>query len=192
MRDRLLLAGAVKHRVESDKRYGCSNRLCAHFDECVRKVFSGFGERLAKNAPKCYKSCPNFREASCPRLATPPFVCNGCEKERECALRKKFYVAPVTQAQYETERSLSRTGVHPDAETAAKMNAVLSPCVKNEQSPMAVKASNPEIFGKYAKSTLYGWLADGFFSAKKHDLPYAGTLRKPHTMPVMKTDAKCW
>ena len=181
----------VKHRVDSDKRYGCSNRLCAHFDECVRKVFSGFGERLSKNAPKCFKSCPNFREASCPRLATPPFVCNGCEKERECALRKKFYVASVAQAQYETERSLSRTGVHPDAETVAKMNAVLSPCVKNGQSPMAVKASNPEIFGKYAKSTLYGWIAGGLFSAKKHDLPYAGTRRKPHRRPVMKTDAKC-
>ena len=181
----------VKHRVDSDKRYGCSNRLCAHFDECVRKVFSGFAERLAKNAPKCFKSCPSFREASCPRLARPPFVCNGCEKERECALRKKFYIASVAQAQYETERSISRTGVHPDEKTVAKMNAVLSPCVKNGQSPMAVKAANPEIFGKYARSTLYGWIADGLFSAKKHDLPYAGTRRKPHRRPVMKTDAKC-
>ena len=59
------------------------------------------------------------------------------------------------------------------------MNAVLSPCARNGQSPMAVKAANPEIFGNYAKSTLYGWIADGLFSAKKHDLPFAGTRRKP-------------
>ena len=71
------------------------------------------------------------------------------------------------------------------------MNEVLSPCIKNGQSPMAVKAANPKIFGKYAKSTLYGWIADGLFSAKKHDLPYAGTRRKPHRRPVTKTDAKC-
>ena len=181
----------VKHRVDSDKRYGCSNRLCAHFDECVRKVFSGFGERLAKNAPKCFWSCPNFREASCPRLARPPFVCNGCEKERECALRKKFYIASVAQAQYETELRLSRTGVRPDEETVAKMDAALSPCVKNGQSPMAVKAANPELFGNCAKSTLYGWIAGGLFSAKKHDLPFAGTRKKPHKKPVTKTNAKC-
>ena len=181
----------VKHRVDSDKHYGCSNRLCAHFDECVRKVFSGFGERLAKNTPKCFRSRPSFREASCPRLARHPFVCNGCEKERGCALRKKFYIASVAQAQYETELRLSRTGVHPDEETVAKMNVALSPCVKNGQSPMAVKAANPELFGNCAKSTLYGWIADGLFSAKKHDLPFAGTRKKPHKKSVTKTNAKC-
>lgn len=56
---------------------------------------------------------------------------------------------------------------------------------------MAVKAANPELFGNYAKSTLYGWIADGLFSAKKHDLPFAGTRKKPHKKPVTKTNAKC-
>ena len=181
----------IKHRLDSDKRRGCSNRICAHFAECVRKVFSGFGERLRKNTPKCFESCPDFREASCPRLARPPFVCNGCGKERECPLGKKFYIASVAQTEYESERSLSRTGVHPDEETIAEMDKALSPCVKNGQSPMAVKAANPKLFGKYAKSTIYGWIADGLFSAKKHDLPFAGTRRKPHRKPVTKTNAKC-
>ena len=27
----------LKHRIDSDKRYGCSNRLCARFAECTRK-----------------------------------------------------------------------------------------------------------------------------------------------------------
>ena len=181
----------IKHRIDSDKRYGCSNRLCGRFGECVRKVFTGFGNRLGKNTPKCFKSCPDFWEAVCHRLARPPFVCNGCEKERECPLKKKFYIASVAQAQYESERSLSRTGVHPDAETIRKMDEALSPCIRNGQSPMAVKMANPELFGGCAKSTLYGWLAGGLFSAKKHDLPFAGTRRKPHKKPEAKTDAKC-
>ena len=109
----------IRHRVDSDKRHGCSNRLCADYEECVRRVFDGFGERRRRNTPKCFRSCPDFREASCPRLARPPFVCNGCERERECPLRKKFYIASVAQAQCETERSLSRTGVHPDGETVS-------------------------------------------------------------------------
>ena len=181
----------LKHRIDSDKRYGCSNRICARFDECARKVFTGFAERLGKNTPKCYRTCPEFREAVCRRLARPPFVCNGCEKERECPLKKKFYTAPVAQAQYESERSLSRTGVHPDDQTVREMDRVLSPCVKNGQSPMSVKMANPGLFGKYARSTVYGWIADGLFSAKKHDLPFAGTRRKPRRRPETKTDAKC-
>ena len=181
----------LRHRLDSDKRLGCSNRLCANFDECRRKTFDGFRERLRKSTPKCFESCPDFREASCPRLARPPFVCNGCENERGCPLRKKFYIASVAQAEYESELSLSRTGVHPDEDTVAKMDAVLSPCVKNGQSPMAVRAANPDLFRDYAKSTLYGWIAGGLFSAKKHDLPFAGTRRKPHKRPVTKTNAKC-
>jgi len=181
----------IKHRVDSDKRYGCSNRLCGRFDECTRTVFDGFGDRRRKCQPRCFKSCPDFWEAVCHRLARPPFVCNGCARERECPLRKKFYIASVAQVEYESERSLSRTGVHPDEETIARMDKALSPCLKNGQSPMAVKAANPEIFGNYAKSTVYGWIADGLFSAKKHDLPFAGTRRKPHKKPVTKTNARC-
>ena len=181
----------IKHRIDSDKRLGCSNRLCANFDECARKVFTGFGERLGRNTPKCFRSCPDFREAACPRLARPPFVCNGCGKERECPLRKKFYIASAAQAQYETELRLSRTGVRPDEDTVRKMDEVLSPCIRNGQSPMAVKMANPGLFGKFARSTVYGWIAGGLFSAKKHDLPFAGTRRKPRRKPVTKTDARC-
>ena len=181
----------LKHRIASDKGYGCSNRLCAHFDECTRTSFDGFGDRKRKCQPKCFKSCPDFREASCPRLANPPFVCNGCEKERSCPLPKKFYIAAVAQEQYESERSLSRTGVHPDKATIEEMDKVLSPCIRKGQSPMAVIASNAKIFGGYAKSTIYGWIADGLFSAKTHDLPFAGTRKKPHKKPEAKTDAKC-
>ena len=181
----------LKHRVKSDKKYGCSNRLCAHFDECERKMFNGFSERFKKNTSKCFESCPDFREATCHRLANPPFVCNGCKKERTCPLKKRFYIASVAQAQYESELSLSRTGIRPDAQTVSRMNAVLSPCIVNGQSPMAVKMSNPDLFGEYAKSTVYGWIADGLFSAKKHDLPFAGKRKKPHKKPEIKTNAKC-
>ena len=181
----------LKHRIASDKGHGCSNRLCSHFDECTRTSFDGFGDRKRKCQPKCFKSCPDFREASCPRLANPPFVCNGCEKERSCPLPKKFYIAAVAQEQYESERSLSRTGVHPDKATIEEMDKVLSPCIRKGQSPMAVIASNAKIFGGYAKSTIYGWIADGLFSAKTHDLPFAGTRKKPHKKPEAKTDAKC-
>ena len=181
----------LNRRIDSNKHYGCSNRLCGRFDDCARTAFNGFRDIRRKNSPGCFESCPDFREAVCVRLNRAPYVCNGCEKERECPLRKKFYIASVAQAQYESERSLSRTGVHPDDQTVREMDRVLSPCVKNGQSPMSVKMANPGLFGKYARSTVYGWIANGLFRAKKHDLPFAGTRRKPHRRPETKTDAKC-
>ena len=41
----------LKHRLDSNKRYGCSNRLCARFDECTRTIFNGFKDRIRKNTP---------------------------------------------------------------------------------------------------------------------------------------------
>ena len=106
-------------------------------------------------------------------------------------MRKRYYVASGTQANYRGMLVNSRTGIHPDAETIARMNEALSPAVRNGQSVDAIIANNPELFARYARSTIYGWIEDRLFSSKKHNLPFAGTRRKPHKRPEIKTNAKC-
>ena len=107
----------IKHRISSDKGYGCSNKVCAHFDNCQQRIITATRDALRKNTPGCFESCPNFSEAVCHRLTKFPYVCNGCERERSCPLHKKFYIASAAQAADESLRSLSRTGVRPDDET---------------------------------------------------------------------------
>ena len=179
------------HRLDSDKGYGCSNRICARFDECQRKTFSAHGEVLQRNSCGCFESCPDFREAACHRLAKPPFVCNGCQKERVCPLKKKFYIASAAQTGYETTLKLSRTGIHPSDDDIQKMNDILSPSICKGQSVSAVMSAHESTFKGYARSTVYGWIEAGLFSAKGHDLPFAGRSRKPKPKPETKTNAKC-
>ena len=191
----------LKHRIASDRGYGCSNRVCAHFDVCQQRIITATRDALRKNTPGCdalrkntpgcFESCPNFREAVCHRLTKFPYVCNGCERERSCPLHKKFYIASAAQAAYESLRSLSRTGVRPDDETIRKMNEILSPSVRNGQSVTAIVRANAETFSGFAPSTVYGWLEDGLFSARSSDLPYAGRRRKHHKRPETKTNAAC-
>ena len=176
-------------RVASNKGYGCSNRVCAHYDECQLRALTATKEALRKNTPGCFESCPTFREAVCHRLSKFPFVCNGCERERSCPLPKKYYIASAAQAAYESLRSLSRTGVRPDEGEIREMNAVLSPSVRKGQSVTAIVRANADKFRGCAVSTVYGWLEDGLFSARSCDLPYAGRRRKPHKRPETKTSA---
>src|SRR5574344_1766530 len=68
-------------RIDSEKRYGCSNRLCSRFEECELQLFDGFSSRIRKNSARCFEHCPRFFEAVCERWAKAPYVCNGCEKE---------------------------------------------------------------------------------------------------------------
>lgn len=181
----------LNRRVDSDKRHGCSNRLCAHYEGCRLESYTATGKGLRKNQPKCFEACPDFREEVCHRLARPPFVCNGCEKEHNCPLRKKYYIPESAQANYEGTLHSSRTGIHPDEEQVREMDKVISPGLKRGQSVSAIIRANADIFKGYRRSTVYGWIGDGLFTAKGSDLPFAGTRRKPRKKPETKTTAKC-
>lgn len=98
--DPTVVRETLSHRIDSSKRHGCSNRLCASFDECRRREFTGFGERLRKNRPRRFEACPGFFEAHCPRLARSPYVCNGCGELAHCPLRKRPCVAEGAQTAY--------------------------------------------------------------------------------------------
>ena len=183
----------INHRMPSDKGYGCSNRLCARFDVCTRPSYGATDYKsLAKNKPGCFEACPDFREAVCERLSNAPFVCNGCEHERSCPLMKRFYLADGAEAAYRSTLVNSRSGVHPDDETAAKMGAAVRDGLKKGQSVRHILRANGELFAGYADSTVYGWINDGLFAgAGRSMLPFACSRRKPHKKPVTKTNAKC-
>jgi IS30 family transposase len=106
-------------------------------------------------------------------------------------MRKKFYIPEAAQANYEGTLRNSRTGIHPDEKKVKAMNDVISPALKRGQSATAVVRANPETFKGVARSTLYGYIRDGLFTAKGSDMPFAGKSRKPHRKPETKTTAKC-
>jgi hypothetical protein len=50
-------------------------------------------------------------------------------------------------------------------------------------------SAHGDVFKGFGRSTVYGWIEAGLFSAKGHDLPYPGRSRKPKPRPVTKTNA---
>ena len=180
----------LNRRMTSDKNYQCSNHVCVHFEECRRLKIAAIGESLRKRTPRCFDLCPDFREAVCPRIFNPPFVCNGCEKEHNCPLQKKFYIASVAQTNYEALLQVSRTGVRPSEEEIKAMDDILTPSILKGQSITAILAANKETFKTYSKSIVYEWIQAGLFTVKGHNLPYAGMYKKPHKKAETKTSAR--
>ena len=178
--------------VECDRGYRCSNRICALFDSCTRvKGYGGAPDRLFRCTAGCYEVCRDFVERTCERLATPSRVCNGCADFKSCPMMKRVYVAGGAQANRESLLHDSRSGVHPDAEAVARMNAVLSPCIMRGQSVRNVVANNPEAFGGVKERTVYDYIAGGLFDAKRGDLPEACSRRQRKKKAVTKSNAKC-
>ena len=120
----------LNRRIGSDKHYGCSNRLCERFDDCARTAFNGFRDIRRKNSPGCFESCPDFREAVCVRLNRAPYVCNGCEREHNCPLKKRYYIASGAQANYRGVLVNCRSGVRPDDATVRRMGEALAPAAR--------------------------------------------------------------
>ncbi|MDD4019946.1 MAG: helix-turn-helix domain-containing protein, partial [Kiritimatiellae bacterium] len=83
-------AGRVANRCASRK--GCQRfQLCADRPDCTRKC------SLCK---WCNLKCPDFREELCAKLFSPPYVCNGCRAEKDCTLRKQFYLHRPAHGNY--------------------------------------------------------------------------------------------
>ena len=183
----------LNHRIKSDRRYGCSNRLCAKFDVCTRQSYGATDYKaLAKNKPRCFEACQDFREAVCTRLSKAPFVCNGCEDERTCPLMKRYYIGDGAEAAYRSTLVNCRAGVRPDDATAARMGEAIRYGLTKGQSVKHILRANAELFGHYAESTVYGWINDGLFGyVGRSMLPFACCRRKPRRRPVTKTNAKC-
>ena len=187
-----ILREIIGRAVVCERGYGRSNRLCAHFESCSRRVFSAAGDRsLRKNAPKCFEGCPDFAEAVCGHLAVASHVCNGCGRFRSCALSKRLYVADSAQADRESLLHDSRMGVQPTDEQLSRMNAILSPCLLKGQSIRNVIANNAGVFAGVAERTVYDYVNGGLFDARRSDLPEACRRRPKRKKKCTRTKAKC-
>lgn len=183
-----------KRRINSDK--GASetkSSICALYETCRRtkvcEVDCGM-RKYCKNCIDCVSMCADFQPRECIRLVSSPFVCNGCEKERSCRLRKKFYIADGAQINYDSTLHESRRGVHATDAELSEINAVLSKCTRKGQSVRNVMANHREVF-KVCERTVYNYITLRKFDIIRGDLPFA-CMRKPRKVrPITKTDAKC-
>lgn len=106
--------GSVEHNVRG---LGSINR-CAMRQTCDKHNLCPGQSYLCrkKKCSTCHKvncniACKEYEEYHCPQLDKPPYVCNGCEKRRACAYRKRMYFADHADSMSMKLRSESRSGI---------------------------------------------------------------------------------
>ena len=87
------IANEVKNRMRwSNKSYGCTNAVCEHFDTCSKMYRTADNRKLLfKSQKRCFEMCEDFKQKVCEKLGYAPYVCNGCDKQMRCPLRKRCY-----------------------------------------------------------------------------------------------------
>ena len=188
-----------KHSVVSDKSapYRIANR-CIHRIGCqesfICPVTPCKNDRHREHCSYCKHCntvCEKYEEERCHRLTYPPYVCNGCQEEHKCVLRKKYYLYKAAQKEYKDLLVQSRTGANITEPELAKLDKFVSPLVRNGQSIHHIMASNPDSF-EICEKTLYRYVNARMIAARNYDMPRIMRI-KPRAQKslVHKVDKCC-
>lgn len=140
---------------------------------------------------KCISSCIFYEKYSCPKLFSPPYVCNGCPERNKCTLEKRFYRASYAQKEYEHVRSESRTGFALSETELKHIDDIVSPLLKKGQSLHHIAIHHSDELMK-SERTLYSYINNGLFSARNIDMPRTVRMRpRKSVSKILKVDKSC-
>jgi IS30 family transposase len=181
--------------IESLK--GAAGRLtnrCVHRRNCNRTQICMDRPDCTRRCSVCYRCntvCLDFKEEVCPKLACPPYVCNGCHEESRCVLRKRYYVHNLAHANYRKLLVETRSGANISEDELLSLDQLVSPLIGNGQSVHHILANNPDCFDIHEK-TVYRYIAGGLLRAKNGDMPRVCMLKPRARKPIEhKVDTKC-
>lgn len=140
---------------------------------------------------QCISSCLFYEKHTCPKLAKPPYVCNGCRERSKCPLEKHFYKASYAQKEYELVRSESRSGFALSEAELKQLDDVISPLLKKGQSLHHIAIHHADELMKSEK-TLYSYINHGLFTARNIDMPRIVRMRpRKNVSKTLKIDKSC-
>ena len=185
----------VSREVKNHRSYtGDYDRLspngCSRYRSCVRKNlcstesrYSCFDRCKFCHEYDCKTLCPEFDPAECEALKAPPYVCNGCPKERDCRKIHAYYSANSAHSSYLKLLSDSRAGVRISMEKIEQIDRIVAPLIIKGQSINHIFASHGKQIG-CSEKTLYNYIDLNVFSFRNLDLPRKVRYRLRHPQKV--------
>lgn len=181
----------VSREIKNHRTYtGDHDRLfpngCADYQRCLRRNLCPTESRYTCiNRCKfckeydCTKLCDQFNPAECKALKLPPYVCNGCPKDKTCKMIHAYYSAQSAHRNYLKILSSSRQGVRISTEDIIRLDEILAPLIRKGQSINHIFASHKDEIG-YCEKTIYNYIDMNVFSFRNVDLPKKVRYRIRH------------
>ena len=163
-----------KHRTfhpHNDLAINRAPNRCVNKKDCHLKKLcsSSCNRRCAScNNVNCNRFCNNFVPDTCKRLLRAPFVCNGCHKKSGCRKDKYYYRATTANRDYRTILIESREGINTTENDLKILDEIVSPLIKQGQSPAMILMNHPEL--NISEKTIYNYIERGYMSVINLDL----------------------
>ena len=145
---------------------------------------------LCRRCSMCNSFCRDFKKEICSKLEKPPYVCNGCSSRLKCSLEKRIYKAEDAHKEYRHVLSEARTGISLSEEDIRRLDEIVTPLVRQNQSPHHICATNKDSI-MVSERTIYRLIDARILSAMNIDLPrkvrYSARKQPAH----VKVDKAC-
>ncbi len=196
-KDRTTVAKEIKKYSFEQKTGspGYAYNACKYRKSCTKKNICPLGctrESLRKCSlcKDCNVICGDFQEEVCAVRNKPPYVCNGCDQLHKCTLKKKFYHAEEAHLRSQEKISDCRTGILSDELELARINAIVTPLVRNGQSIHQIYVNNCDEL-MCSEKTLYNYIDACLLDVRNIDLPRKVKYRPRYKKPEFKVDRSC-
>ena len=186
----------LRHRVASDKgAFMRSANRCVHRADCTKMMACGDTKctrTRCRGCSRCNAVCKEYQEETCRRLDFPPYVCNGCGDERNCPLRKKYYLHEQADKSYHATLREARQGADVTEAERKRMGEFIAHGLRLGQSVHHVLSANGGEF-TCCEKTVYRYINGGLLpGAARGDLPMAVRMKPRRKKGVeRKIDRKC-
>jgi len=181
--------------IESDKYapYRIHNR-CAKRNVCQKTQLCADKPNCTKKCSRCNYCnavCEEYEEQQCPKLYEPPYVCNGCFEERQCVLRKKYYLHGKAHEAYREMLVETRVGANITEDELLCLDEFVSPLIRRGQSIHHIVTHNADRL-EVSEKSIYRYVDGGLLKARNIDMPRVCRLKPRKAKPVqLKIDSGC-
>jgi len=118
--------------------------------------------RKCKYNRECFAECIDYVPFRCDRRDRSPGACNGCSNYAGCRFTKYRYDAIDADFSYRTDLKESREGFNLTTSEAKEISELITPLLKQGQSPYVIKTNHPEL--NICEKTMYNYLEAGVFN----------------------------
>lgn len=141
-------------RLHRELMTGCKYPIdCLHYAACAeRKV----------NPMACCKHCASYTPFRCIRRDRSPGACSGCARITGCHYDKYRYRAGSAEQEYRDRLVSTREGLNLTPEEGEHLASVVSPLIRQGQSPYMIVTTHPEL--GISTGTLYNYISAGLLA----------------------------
>ena len=190
----------VSREVQRNSAFRKTGSFGKAFNDCMNRYSCGKAGlcdndgcrfRYCRDCKLCCSLCREYARERCPRLDSPPYCCNGCERLRKCTLEKAFYKASDAHRSADGLLRLSRCGIDITEQERKRLDDIVSPLIKRGQSPYHICENNKDTL-MISDKTLYKYVSANLFSATATDLLRKVKMKPRKAKPKIKIERGCY